>query len=72
MKNKPARNTRSCPHYNPRTNKCGWRTLLKIAGAPPVDTAERTAGEVVDFRGKRKKKHENCTAAAAIAAIAIA
>lgn len=32
VKNKPARNTRSCPHYNPRTNKCGWANSFKNRG----------------------------------------
>ena len=32
VKNKPARNTRSCPHYDPRTNKCGWANSFKNRG----------------------------------------
>ena len=36
---------------------CSFSFSLKIAGAPPVDTAETTAGEVVDFRGKREKRN---------------
>ena len=32
VKNKPARNTRSCPHYDPKTNKCGWANSFKNRG----------------------------------------
>ncbi|CAL6287995.1 unnamed protein product [Bathycoccus prasinos] len=69
VKNKPARNTRSCPHYDPRTNKCGWANSFKNRGRTACRYCRNDSSSSSDSsdsnsikkekKGKKKGNNEN-------------